>query len=181
MQNLGYLEGLLMPEINEDQQYQKAVEQLDAKIEVSSPPKTASWVIVLFLLLFPPVAFYLLWKDKAYHGWFYSLNIFFGISLVVFGIFMKVFLIPLLTKAFSTVGAKQPGSSSALIIILIVFAIFQICFGFYLKNKRNPDGSLSVGYRTICIVLFLVDYVIPMWFYSSILSLTTQTSQFLGL
>ena len=161
-------------------EYQMAVAQLDAKAATFAPPKTSSWVIIFFLTLFPPIAFYLMWKDEKYHGWFAYLNWLFGISLVLFSAFLFFAILPKINSLYAQIGYQNPNKGGTFAVVMVIVAVLQIIWGFILKKKQRGDGKLSTTYLLISIALFALDYIIPTILYSSVLSLSALESIIAG-
>ena len=139
--------------------------------EEEKSPKTASWIISLLLVIFPPAAFYLLWKDRAYHGWFAHLSWFFGASLVLFGVSFNFYVLPQINLAIGTLtGETAAHVGSGLLWLTVVLGIVQTGFGFSLRKKFRETGELPAVYLSASILLFILDYVLPLLVYSKVIT-----------
>ena len=162
--------------VDTNAEFNQAMTQLDVKIPSKVLPKTPSWLVILLLSIFPPAAFYFMWKDEAYHGWFAPLNWLFGFSLFAFGMFMEFVLLPQLAILYTELGTAQPPETAQYFIYAIFMLSFlQIVFGFVLKMERKKVSRLPALYLFASILFFILDYVIPYWFFLSALSLTALT------
>ena len=140
--------------------------QFQNEAQAPQKKKTAAWVILLFLAFFPPVAFYLLWKDKSRHRWLASLSRLFGASLIIFGIFFNFYVLPQVNTVIREFSPKMiQTNASGLIWLTIILGIGQFIFGFFIKGKFNKDGELAKNYLFVCFAFLILDYVLPFWVY----------------
>ena len=148
--------------------------KLEFETTSSQPPqkkKTAVWVVYLFLAFFPPVAFYLLWRDKAYHSWFATLCWLFGASLVLFSFSFNFYVLPKINTVISEFSPKKiETGASGLIWLTIILGIMQFVFGFFLKRKFNDNGELSTAYLFVCLTFLILDYVLPLLVYLTVIT-----------
>lgn len=167
--------------IQETSEYVELVNELNTKTSNFAPPKTASWKIVLALAIFPPVAFYLMWKDKNYHSWLVSLHWLFGFSLLAFVGFLQFVLMPKLGVLYRELGIPQANSTGTTIgIYLLILAVVQVIYGFVLKRVQKQKGELPRLHLAITMFVFLLDYILPSIFYMSVLSVDVLSKQIFG-
>lgn len=142
--------------------------------------QTTILIIILWFLVFAPIGFYLLWKEKRLHIWFPNLLIILGILSVipVFPIFL--FVIPKLIKLYENFGADYNKSTPIIFAIAILTITFiQIVTGFILRKKVNPDGSLKNLYIYICLGFSVFQFIsIGLFVLAFILQIYNLTSQF---
>ena len=98
------------------------------------------------------------------------------ISLFVFVFFMEFVLLLQLAILYTELGiAQQPSTAQYFMYALFMLSFLQIVFGFVLKMERKKVSRLPALYLSACILFFILDYVIPYWFFLSALSLTALT------
>ncbi|MBI3342215.1 hypothetical protein HY024_03780 [Candidatus Curtissbacteria bacterium] len=131
--------------------------------------KTASWKVTLALAVFPPLGFYLMWKDKTYHSWFSWLNWVFGIFLLVYIWYAVYILIPQINHALGGINGKVVSLSSFETIAIVGFSILQIAIGFWIRFSVRKNGELGRGMLICAIVLLSLDYFVPTYLYSKII------------
>lgn len=104
-----------------------------------SSKTTSKWVMIVLLLFFPPIAFYLMWREKEYHKWFANLLILVGGLTSTLGIIQTLFITPKLLELYKDFNTEIPTTRSLLTYTLIIFGIIELIFGFYLNNKLKIE------------------------------------------
>jgi len=116
------------------------------------------WVIIVLLLIFPPVAFYLMWKEKSYHKWFANLLIFVGSLTSILGIIQILIVTPKLLDLYKEFNTKISPTHSVAAYLLIVFGIIEFSFGIYLKNKLKMEHATKKFLAT-AVGFLLISYL----------------------
>lgn len=120
-----------------------------------------TWLVILLLVFFSPAAWYFMWKEKRYHSWFpILLWIYGGIILIVSSLQLFV-VIPKLSTLYQEFNVPQnPRSfSQGFLVVLMIFALIQIGFGIFLKNKIKATDELPKNLMWITIAIFVLDYL----------------------
>lgn len=136
---------------------QVATEQVTAV----TPTHTTKWLVVLLLILFPPAAIYVMGKDKRYHSWFpILLWIYAGVTLSV-SLLQLFVLMPKLSTLYQELNAPKRPTLLAqnLLVVLIISALAQIVFGFFLRQKVKTIGELPKTLLWIAIIILVIDYL----------------------
>lgn len=112
------------------------------------------WAVILLLFFVPPIAWWHMWKNHRYHTWFpyvlwLNAAITFGFSTYVI-----VNFYPLLTRF---VDSKTFIFTSH--IGLLLLAVFEIVFGFYLIKMFKNETMLKRKILAIVIVLLFINTI----------------------
>ena len=102
--------------------------------------------VSVLLLIFPPLAWWIMYKNKKYHSWFPTLILFYTVPNALIFIFNLIFL-------------KTPNKSP--IAFALVFYLFQIIFSVLAKNRIASHKGLilvSIAFLTIDTFLPLLVY-----------------------
>lgn len=153
-----------------------ALKEFNTKIqemeENRKQPSTAS--IIFWLILFPPVALYKMWKYQKFHIWFPNLMII--LALLNFPSLLTI------NTPLPDLGLNYtPISTTPYFIAIIIISVVEIVLGFYLRKKVQKEGSLSSLSMLLCLFLMFVQYI-PLIFMvtntlSSILSQTPTLNE----
>lgn len=134
-------------------------------------------LIVLLLIILPPIAWYQMWRKPRYHPWFSYVLWFNGIITIgIFGYFL-FFAYPQLTQILTSLGLDQAKTNVVFTIhiLLLIFGIFEIAVGIYLKKHFRNAALLTKPQITLVIfLLFLNLLTIPI----SQLAITSTVSNF---
>lgn len=146
-----------------NQNQQATTQQLSTPTQSNTVPQihTPRWLIILLLFFFPPGAWYFMWKIRAYHAWFpYLLWLYGGVILLLSSLQLFV-VIPKLSALYTEIKAAQNNVAFAqnLFIALIVFAVAQIVFSFYLKGRIKSSTEPPWKLMWVTIAIFIIDYL----------------------
>lgn len=116
------------------------------------------WIVILLLIFIPPVAWWHMWKNHRYHTWFPYVLWLNAAVMFGFAAYVIVHFYPLLTTFYDSatyIFASHIG--------LLLFAIFEIIFGFYLVKMFKNEAMLRRKILAVVIVLlFLNTIAIPL-------------------
>ncbi|GEM_PF-6533007 len=144
---------------------------MEDKLPVTAEEKRPHHLLVIFLILvFPPAAFYILWKYKGYHSWFPHLMWLSGILLFIYTLLINFFLLPYVSRALISSGNPNAAVGRGWIYVLLVFFIGQSIFGFYLRVIFKNKGDISRLMMALSIFLFGLDYIAPGLIYGQIVA-----------
>lgn len=142
---------------------------MEDQLPVTAEEKRPHHLLVIFLILiFPPAAFYILWKYKTYHSWFSGLIWTTGLIIAAYTLAMNFFVLPYIAKAISVAGVGGQLIDNKWIYLLLIFSVAQIIFGFYLRRVFKKRGDISRLMMILCFCIFVLDYVVPGLTYSQI-------------
>lgn len=112
------------------------------------------WLVALLLVTVPPLAWWHMWKNHRYHSWFpYVLWLNAAITFG-FAAYVVIHFYPLITKVFHTstyIFASHIG--------LLLLAIFEIIFGFYLIKMFKNEVVLGRKILAIVIILLFINTI----------------------
>ncbi len=120
-----------------------------------SPPTLSTWFLIFLLIIFPPLAWYFLYKDKRYHRWFPILLYIYGALLLVSVGVMQTSIMQLI-GLYNGMGVKVPFTVYTSVPIGIVFAAVMILFGLFLGMKIRAEKD-NKGIL-ITVILFFVSF-----------------------
>ena len=127
--------------------------------QIKFPTKHA--VIVFFLWAAAPVAWYIIWRDKKYHGWFPVILFINGIVFTILVLIQSVVYLPrfaVLTEINRMVSVQYLGHVATL--FLIFFAIAQIAYGKHLRRQMKSDTKIIERQLPIIIIILVIDVAI---------------------
>lgn len=125
-------------------------------------------LVIFLILIFPPAAFYILWKYRTYHSWFSGLIWTAGFIIFAYTLVMNFIILPYITKAISVAGVGGNTFDNKWVYLLLIFSIAQIIFGFYLRRVFKVKGDIPRLMMILCVCIFVLDYVVPGLVYSQI-------------
>ncbi len=106
-------------------------------------------VITTLLLVFPPAAWYIMWKHEKYHSWFPKLLLFYTVPTLVIYVLQLLFLIPRLH------------ANPTPIYWGMIFYISQIMFYFLMKKEFDKSKKLEHTFILITIGILSIDTLLP--------------------
>ncbi|OGM26375.1 hypothetical protein A3D00_04425 [Candidatus Woesebacteria bacterium RIFCSPHIGHO2_02_FULL_38_9] len=119
------------------------------------------FLVVALLWIFAPMAWVLMWQDKRYHTWFPTLLWINGIIFTIVFTTQAFLILPKLTYFYAKYNIHSlPRFNNAIAIFLIIFAVFQIIFGFHLKKKIQKKGKILDHYMGIIFVILSLDFLL---------------------
>lgn len=116
-------------------------------------------LIVLLLIILPPIAWYQMWRKPRYHPWFSYVLWFNGIITIgIFGYFL-FFAYPQLIQILASLGLSQAKTNVVFTIhiLLLIFGIFEISVGIYLKKHFRNAALLTKPQITLVIILLFLN------------------------
>ena len=132
--------------------------------------KYPGWLVSLLLLVLPPVAFVLMWKDKTCHKWFVWMSWVFGGFLVLYFLFLNYVLVPQINTSLIAVTGKKVSFGILDWIGVLGLGLVQFGLGFLFRKKIKESGSLTTIWLIVAIALLVADYIVPSMVYSKILT-----------
>lgn len=143
---------------------------------------TSGFIVTLLLFIFPPIAWYFMWKEKRYYSWFVTLIIIYGV--VYFLLFAsQAFIVgPKLSALYQSMNTAQPTTSKILPFIMTILTLLQIGFGIYLMGKIKK-GNVTKTNLLISVIILAFDtigisFAAGSIMLSTILPIYNLTSQF---
>ena len=119
-----------------------------------SPFHLPHWVVILLLLFVPPVAWWHMWKNHRYHTWFPYVLWLNAAIILGFAAYVVTHFYPLITKISDSSTYIFAGH-----IGLLLLAIFEIVFGFYLIRMFKNEAILRRRILAIVITLLFLNAV----------------------
>lgn len=118
-------------------------------------------IIVFFLWAAAPVAWYIIWRDKKYHGWFPVILFVNGIVFTTLVAIQSLVYIPRL-EAFAQINQKVGLHYFGIFasIGLVFFALAQILYGRTLRREMKHDNTLINRHLPIIITILVIDVAI---------------------
>lgn len=144
----------MLDQINSKVTPQPPNNQLPTTAQVSH---TATWIVVALYFVFPPAAWYFIYKEEKFHRWLPNLLIIFGIIYTLLFTSYLIFVIPKLTNLYNEIGAAAPKNSSIYLSISAGLSLIQLIFGIYLSRKIKVTGKLPKTLLIISILLLALD------------------------
>lgn len=156
-------------------QYSTAIADIEQKNPNLKPkPKMAHhFLVMLFLLIFPPVSFLIMWKYKDYHGWFASICWVSGVFLLIYTLIINYGVVPQIQKIITQYGSADAGFVSIdirFVYLLLAISVLQIIYGWYLRVKFKRQGDLPKLDMALTIVIMAFGYFIPGMVFSAVVT-----------
>lgn len=127
---------------------------------------TSAWVIILFLLFFPPLAIYFMYKDEKYNSWLPNTIIIIGILSFILNMTLVIFVIPQLTLLYSNLTLPYPTINIYSQPLLILFPITIIVFAFVARNKIKNRVLGVKNWVNASVIILVISYfalsIVPM-------------------
>ncbi len=136
------------------------------------PTLAHHFIVVLFLLVFPPVSFYIMWKYKAYHGWFASICWISGVFLLIYTLVINFGVVPQMQKIIMRYGRDDLFVQFDIryFYLLLAISVLQIVYGLYLRHKFKNRGYLPRLDIVLSMIILAFGYFIPGMVYSAIVA-----------
>lgn len=128
---------------------------------IATPTKLQSvshrLMVFLLLFIFPPLAWWHMWKDHRYHTWFPYVLWVNGAALLGYCTFILTQFYPLLTGSLNPTTSLFMGH-----VGLFTLSCSEIVYGFYLNRICKENAKLnSKTLRVVIILLFINTLAIP--------------------
>lgn len=123
--------------------------------------QTPKWIVALLLLVFPPAAWYIMWKEKQYHRWFSVIIMIYSCALLLTIVNFVLFVAPQMLKMYQDMEIPNhfaPYIYPA-VICLIAFSIIQIGYSLYIKRYVEKYGELSTNLLVITVAILILGYL----------------------
>ncbi len=149
------------------------------KVEVtsiSSPPKA---LIIALLIIFPPAAYYLIWKNEHFYSWLPNILWISGSIGLVTQIFNGILFVPQFIVLYESLGVQSPYVIAVPFAIAFFLAIAQICWGFYLSYKLQKRGTdvKRMAAITLLFLLLIPTLMVGLVIYAMLNPILSITSQ----
>lgn len=131
------------------------------------PHRSSSSLITLFLFVFPPISWYLLWKDKTRHGWFPNLLIIYAATTLLTYVPFQFLAVPQLSNLYNI--TETSSTNPLLTYFYIVISAAQLAYGIYLKRKPKPFINAQLAISTLMLAINFA--IMTVGIYSTILSI----------
>ncbi|MEN9407893.1 MAG: hypothetical protein RLZZ455_1109 [Candidatus Parcubacteria bacterium] len=129
------------------------------------PGSTPTWIIILLLVFFPPLAWYFMWKEARYHRWFPVLLWLYGIISITLFAIITIFVYPQINKLFESLNIERentwlPYAAGTAVLL----GICEILFGIFLFKKTQNGTALPNKLLLITLIILFIQWItIPVW------------------
>jgi hypothetical protein len=121
---------------------------------------TKKFLVVLFLWIFAPISWLIMWKDERFHSWFPPLLFANGIIFAFMFITQAYTTFPKLEYLYQKYSIHElPFATGVTASFLIFFAVAQIVVGQLLKDKLKRDQHIADPYISFIILIFSLDFL----------------------
>lgn len=126
---------------------------------ISTVPK---WVIIPLIFLVPPVAWFLMAKQKKYHSWIVFLTLLHGFIPILIGIYMQIINSPIFMSSYDDLGVGQSPEEFTYvgIIMSLIFSVILISLGMILRSMKNNRGYLTNWQIVFAYIIVLSSYIL---------------------
>ena len=116
-------------------------------------------LVILLILVFPPAAWYLLWRDTTYHRWFTYLLLVYGILTVAFSGVLIFVVMPKLSQLYSQFEPAGP-PSQVIGYLGLFYGGVQLALAAYLSrfltlHPRLENWQLALAVAIFGVYLFI--------------------------
>ncbi len=124
---------------------------------------TPTWMMLAMLFLFPPIGWFFMWKEKAYHSWFATTVFFYGIMGFLLNAIIIVYVAPYLPAIYERLGIADPSPipSKYMLSLGILIADAMMFFGIYLWYYVKKHGEIHGPLLIATAFLLFINYVVP--------------------
>lgn len=116
-------------------------------------------LILILLIVFPPLAWYYMWKEDRYHNWFASVLIIDGLIFIATAILLLATIYPPITQLFTAVKAEHPTTAKIMPYLFIALGIIEVAYGLYLRIKTHHLPLLPKKLLVLVIILLSIHFV----------------------
>jgi hypothetical protein len=116
----------------------------------------SKWLVLLLIFIFPPLAWFLIWRDEHYHRWAYRLLWIYGVLGLITVAIEAVYVIPQLLLLYRNLNVPIPPNITIGIVIAVLICIAEIIFGFILRNKLNKNDASSKQFVAISFLVIII-------------------------
>jgi hypothetical protein len=102
----------------------------------------SQWIVILFLIIFPPIAWYFMCKEKGYHGWFPIIILIYTFIYIVSTVTL-LFAFPQIAAAYKSHYNKELNMPYDTIFIVMFCAIVEIIYALNIRKHAKQNGQLS--------------------------------------
>lgn len=133
-------------------------------LQQASPPtpqtsSVSKHLILILLVLFPPLAWYYMWKENKYHNWFASVLMIDGLIFIGTSILLMAAVYPPITQLYDSLALPHPVLAETLPYVFIIIGVIEILYGLYLKTQTRNTKSLSKSLLVVAVFLLLVHFI----------------------
>lgn len=143
-----------------------ASSKADSSHSITQAQKIASdqipkWIVVLLLLVFPPAAWYIMWKERQYHRWFSVVIMIYSCALLLTIVNFVLFVVPQMLKMYQDMEIPNQFAPYIYpaVICLTAFSIIQIGYSLYIKRYVEKYGKLSTNLLVITVSILILGYL----------------------
>lgn len=156
------------------------MENQNLRNQTVSEKQISAIFIIFWLIIFAPIGFYLLWKEKKFNIWFANLLILFGILNIIIVSAMLYLIFPELVKLYQDFEITYNTRPSGLLaVIIIIISLIEVLVGIIIRRKIKLDNSLNKFNLLTCFLFFVFQYIPILWLIQSfLLPIYNLTSHF---
>jgi hypothetical protein len=137
--------------------------------DISPGPNKIS--VIFWLLAFPPVGLYLIWKERRLHYWFPNLLIIFGLTNLLSVLTMMFFILPQMSSLYEQLGTKfDPGSLLFSFWGIIIISLLTGAPGFIFKHQIKTSAVLPRLSLFLCIAFLTIQLLAIGWLTQSLIA-----------
>lgn len=147
--------------------------------QVRETAYTSPIIIILFLLIFPPIALFFMFREKRYHKWFAYLLWIIAALQVFYIAIQGIFVLPKLQELYSNSNIPNvPENAYVNLLYPLTLIVVEVFAGFVLYKKINRE---FVSYKnllilTIGILIFGYVFGFAVTIYSIVLPVYNLTN-----
>lgn len=122
------------------------------------------WEIVLLLFVFPPIAWFYMWKHRSYHLWLVNSLYIYSIATFGVGLYLFFFDFQSLREIYRMLGIADGLTTEQVLISLpILLSLSLLILALHLKSKLKKQGKLTESQLTMTMVIIvLYSMIIPL-------------------
>jgi hypothetical protein len=140
---------------------------------MASPLKYTHLSVAAALLVFPPLGFFLMYRDSYYHKHFPTLLYLGALTPFLLYLLQFFFVVPQLTAVYRSLGTPVPADSYTVLILLSLVSLLQIPLGITLTKKIN-SGLPYKNLLLTCIFFLMINFFLAGFAYTEAINSILQ-------
>lgn len=125
----------------------------------SGAAHTSAWIVVVLLLIFPPLAWYFMWRERRYHSWFPMLVVLYGVLTLVVSLVFTVLVLPKFIDLYRDFGVRFPTNAWVMSYAGIAYGILQVSFGLYARRRLITSAKPVEWLLAVSVLLLLLNFL----------------------
>lgn len=121
---------------------------------------TPVWLVYVLLFIFPPAAWFIIWKYRKFHFLFPIILWVYSGTTLLFFLIQAIFIVPKMLSIYAEFNTEIPRIGITAVYGGIIFTLLEIIFAFYLFKKNKTGGGIPKAGMIGTVILYTLHWLV---------------------